>query len=138
MRYFQISRTFLRIGCLRWLSKSTYFFYFLYFLRFLHYWRNIDSLLLIYYMRLLTGRPSFHLLSLSLLLFLGISSLSLYLRLFFLLLYFNINIISSALTSNIMATGQELIRVNGGQAITSVNNAIRYLNTIPKVLRFTH
>jgi hypothetical protein len=37
-----------------------------------------------------------------------------------------------------MATGQELIRISGGQSITSVNDAIRYLGTIPKTLRFTH
>jgi hypothetical protein len=85
-------------------------------------------------MRSLTGRLLFHLLSLSLSLFLGISPLPLYLRLFFLLFHLNINIISSALTNNIMATGQELIRISGGQSITSVNDAIRYLDTIPKTL----
>jgi hypothetical protein len=37
-----------------------------------------------------------------------------------------------------MATGQELIRVSGGQAITSVNDAIRYFNTIFKAYRFIH
>jgi hypothetical protein len=113
MRYFQINRTFLKIGCLRWLSKSTYFLYFLYFLRFLYYWRNTNSLLLTYYMRSLIGRPLLYLLSLLLLLFLRVSPSSLYLRLFFLLLHLNINIISSVPISNIMATGQKLIRVNG-------------------------
>jgi hypothetical protein len=93
------------------LSESIYFFYFLCFFRFLHYWRNIDSLLFIYYMRLLTGR--FLLYLLLLLLPLAVSLLPLYLRLFFLFLYLNINIISSVPTSNIMATGQKLIRVSG-------------------------
>jgi hypothetical protein len=136
MRYFQMSRTFLRIGCLRWLFESTYFFYFFYFFRFLHYWRNIDSLLLIYYMQLLTGRLLF--LLLLLLLPLGILPLPLYLRLFFLFFYLNINIINFIPISNIMTTGQELIRVSGDQSITSVNDAIRYFNTIFKVFRFIY
>jgi hypothetical protein len=89
-------------------------------------------------MRSLTGRPSLYLLSLSLSLPLGISLLPLYLKLFFLLLHLNINIISSVPTSNIMVTGQELIRVSGDQSITSVNDAIRYLDTIFKTYRFTH
>jgi hypothetical protein len=100
-----MSRTFLRIGCLRWLSESTYFFCFFCFFRFFHYWRNIDSLLLTYYMRSLIGRSLFHLLSLSLLLSLGVSPLFLYLRFFFLFFHFNINIISFAFISNIMVTG---------------------------------
>ena len=94
MRYFQISRTFLRIGCLRWLSESTYLLYFLCFLCFLHYWRNTDSLLLTYYMRSLTGRPSLHLLSLSLPL--GVSLSPLYLSLFF-FYFFTSTSISSVL-----------------------------------------
>jgi hypothetical protein len=92
------------------LSESIYLFYFFYFFRFLHYWRNTDSLLFTYYMRLLTGRSLFYLLLL--LLPLRVLSLSLYLRLFFLLFHFNINIISSAFINNIMITGQELIRVS--------------------------
>jgi hypothetical protein len=62
-------------------------------------------------MRSLIGRLLFLLLSLSLPL--GISLLFLYLRLFFLFLYLNINIINSAPTNNIMAMGQEFIRVSG-------------------------
>jgi hypothetical protein len=88
-------------------------------------------------MRSLTGRPSLHLLSLSLPL--GVSLSPLYLSLFFfLLLHLNINIINSAPTNNIITTGQKLIRVSGDQSITSVNDTIRYLNTIPKALQFTH
>jgi hypothetical protein len=89
-------------------------------------------------MRLLTGRPSLYLLSLLLLLSFGVLPLSLYLRLFFLFFYFNINIISSVPISNIIITGQELIRMSGDQSITSVNDAIRYFNTIFKAFRFTY
>jgi hypothetical protein len=85
-------------------------------------------------MRLLINRPLLHLLSLLLSLSLRVSLLPLYLRLFFLFFYLNINIINSVPTNNIMATGQELIRVSEGQSITSVNDTIRYLGTISKVL----
>jgi hypothetical protein len=37
-----------------------------------------------------------------------------------------------------MITGQELIRISGDQTITSVNDTIRYLNTIPKTFQFTY
>jgi hypothetical protein len=87
-------------------------------------------------MRLLTGRPSLYLLSL--LLSLRVSLLSLYLKLFFLFLHLNINIINSVLISNIIITRQELIRVSGGQSITSVNDIIRYLGTISKAYRFIY
>src|ERR1700730_15898045 len=95
-----MSRTFLRIGCLRWLSESTYLFYFFCFLCFLHYWRNTDSLLLTYYMRLLIGRPSFHLLSLSLPL--GVSLSPLYLSLFF-FYFFTLTLTSSVLHLQIIS-----------------------------------
>jgi hypothetical protein len=87
-------------------------------------------------MRLLTDRPLLYLLSL--LLPFGISLLPLYLRLFFLFFHLNINIISSVLISNIMATGQKLIRVSEDQVITSVNDAIRYFDTILKTYQFIY
>jgi hypothetical protein len=87
-------------------------------------------------MRSLTGRPLLYLLLL--LLSFGVLPSPLYLRLFFLLLYFNINIISFVPISNIMITGQKLIRVSGDQSITSVDDIIRYLGTIPKALRFIY
>jgi hypothetical protein len=91
-------------------------------------------------MRSLTGRFLFYLLSLSLLLllFFGVSPSLLYLRFFILFFHLNINIISFASISNIMITGQELIRVSGGQSITSVDNAIRYLDTIFEAFRFIY
>jgi hypothetical protein len=93
-------------------------------------------------MRLLTGRPSLHLLSLLLLLSLRVSPLPLYLRLFFFPLFYltiNINIIQLPhLQTIVMATGQELIRLGEGRVITSVNDIIRYLSTIPKALRFIY
>jgi hypothetical protein len=87
-------------------------------------------------MRSLTGRLSFYLLSL--LLSLKVSPSPLYLRLFFLFLYLNINIINSASISNIMATGQEFIRLGEGRAITSVKDTIRYLSIISEALRFIY
>jgi hypothetical protein len=37
-----------------------------------------------------------------------------------------------------MATGQEFIRLGEDRVITSVKDIIRYLSTIPEVLRFIY